>query len=186
VQLSRQPCEKTFVFFPATAGIFFIRRSAAGVFCVFILLLWHIFSLHIVLFGMREVVCICWPSSFDQGVDNKTQTQDGGAVQDYLIPDGALFLVFALVPVGLVIGKAQQNQRCWQKNPAIPGQPHGEREASQAETGQDQGKLSAHRIGKGRGHRTPAGKLFFHRLFPTNGFLLFFAGFRDCSLESDG
>lgn len=101
-----------------------------------------------------HVISLC----FDQGVNNQPQAQGGGGVKYPPAPGGAAFFVF----IGLVIGEAEQNDGRYQKNPAIPVEPHGHGKTSQAETGQEQGKLSAHGIGKGCGHRTAACEFFFH------------------------
>ena len=62
------------------------------------------------------------------------------------------------VPVGPVMGKSQQDHGANEEQPAVTGKPHGQGKTSQAETGQDQGQLSAEgRIGRSLARMAGAG-----------------------------
>jgi hypothetical protein len=67
-----------------------------------------------------------------------------------------------LIPIGLVMGKSQHGHGTNEKQPAVSGKPDGHGKTSQAETGQDQGELSAKGVGKRRGDGAAAGEFIFH------------------------
>lgn len=77
-----------------------------------------------------------------------------------------------IIGVGLVVSEPQENNRGREKNPPVSGKPHGHGETSQAETGQEQGKLSTKGISKGRGDGAAAGKFFFHIFILLNCLIL--------------
>jgi len=60
------------------------------------------------------------------------------------------------------MGKTEQDEGGRQKIKAVLGEPDGKGQTSQAETGQDEGQLSAEGIGQGRGYRPAVGEFCFH------------------------
>ncbi len=75
------------------------------------------------------------------------------------------------VLIGHEIGECQKDNGGGEKYPAVSGKPHGHGKASQAETGQDQRKLSTEYIGKRCGDGAAAGEFFFH-FFSFNNLIL--------------
>ena len=114
-----------------------------------------------------RVTGFSWSDIFDllsgshQGVNDHPHTQHCRSMQDSPAPGTVLFRVL----IGLVIGKPEKSYAADKKHPAIFGKPHGHGKASQAETCQDKGKLSAKSISKSRGNSPATGKFFFHSGF---------------------